>query len=53
MFTVEKDAAAVQTYEANWGHVDAADIRAVDASNVPEHEVMAADSRASRSASPA
>jgi DNA (cytosine-5)-methyltransferase 1 len=42
VFTVEKDPAAVQTYEANWGPVDAPDIRDVRPSDVPEHEVMAA-----------
>ena len=42
IFTVEKDPAAVRTYEANWGLVDARDIRDVQPVDVPEHEVMAA-----------
>lgn len=42
VFTVEKDPAAVRTYEANWGAVDARDIRDVKPADVPVHEVMAA-----------
>lgn len=41
-FTVEKDPAAVRTYEANWGRVTVRDIRDVQPVDVPEHEVMAA-----------
>ncbi|MEW6225714.1 MAG: DNA (cytosine-5-)-methyltransferase [Chloroflexota bacterium] len=42
VFTVEKDPAAILTYEANWGQVDARDIRDVHPVDIPEHEVMAA-----------
>jgi DNA (cytosine-5)-methyltransferase 1 len=42
VFSVEKDPAAIETYEANWGPIDAHDITDVRPSDVPEHEVMAA-----------
>ena len=42
VYTVEKDPAAVRTYEANWGRVDARDIRDVQPVDIDEHEIMAA-----------
>jgi DNA (cytosine-5)-methyltransferase 1 len=42
VYTIEIDKFAVQTYEANFGHVDAGDIRTVPADAVPEYDVLAA-----------
>lgn len=41
-FTVEKDEAAVATYEANWGLVNERDIISVQPIDLPPHEILAA-----------
>jgi DNA (cytosine-5)-methyltransferase 1 len=42
VYTVERDRAAIRTYEANWGPVDAKDIHDVQPGDLPEHEILAA-----------
>lgn len=42
VYTVEIDKFAVQTYEANFSHVEGRDIRAVAISDIPEYEVLTA-----------
>src|SRR5512140_3259843 len=42
VYTVEIDRFAVQTYEANFGHVEAGDIRKVDPADLPDYDVLAA-----------
>ena len=42
VYTVEVDKFAVQTYEANFGHVEGRDIRRVAVSDIPAYEVLAA-----------
>lgn len=41
-FSVELDKFAVRTYEDNWGEVSARDVRCVQPSDLPEHEILAA-----------
>jgi DNA (cytosine-5)-methyltransferase 1 len=41
VYTVEIDRFAVQTYEANFGHVEAGDIRGVPVEAIPDYEVLA------------
>jgi DNA (cytosine-5)-methyltransferase 1 len=42
VFTVEIDAAAVKTYEANHGTVDARDVREVSGSDIPDYDILVA-----------
>src|SRR4051794_41201641 len=42
VYTVEIDRFAVETYEANFGRVDALDIRTVPAEAIPEYDLLAA-----------
>jgi DNA (cytosine-5)-methyltransferase 1 len=42
VYTAEIDRFAVRTYETNFGHVEAGDIRQVDPMQIPDYEVLAA-----------
>lgn len=42
VYSVERDRAAIRTYEANWGSIDAEDIRDVQPADLPDHEILAA-----------
>lgn len=42
VYTVEKDRAAVETYEANWGPVNKRDVFDVAPDELPHHEILAA-----------